>query len=91
MVYEQLPIKTAHHTAFDDSRYTTNETSHGDDKGLTLVYPTIAGIKILCTCREINNEASAVLKPRLAKLKSKPSSSLSGIWPVPRSKASTTA
>lgn len=65
MVYENLPTKLTHY--------------HGDE-GLTLAYRTIPGISILATCREINDEANAIIMPWLAIIKSKPVQLIISPW-----------
>jgi hypothetical protein len=66
MVYDNLPTKITHHS----------------DKVFTLVYRTISGINILTTCSFIKDEASAILMPRLAIIKSKPIQLIVSPWPL---------
>lgn len=58
MVYEQLPITENHHQIPLDDR------SHH----ITLVNPSVTGIRILATCRTVNEEASYILSPRLTQM-----------------------
>ncbi|KAI8941066.1 hypothetical protein NX059_002306 [Plenodomus lindquistii] len=58
MVYEQLPITTNKHQI-----PMSNPAHH-----ITLVNPSITGIRILATCRQINEEASYILKPHLTRM-----------------------
>ncbi|KAH9873045.1 hypothetical protein J1614_005442 [Plenodomus biglobosus] len=58
MVYEQLPMTTNEHIIPMEVR-----THH-----ITIVNYSISGIHILATCRQINDEASYVLNPRLTRI-----------------------
>ncbi|KAH7080918.1 hypothetical protein FB567DRAFT_606344 [Paraphoma chrysanthemicola] len=64
MVYERLPTMITHHS----TAYFGLELPHLP----VLIYLTIAGINILATCSQINNEAGAVLKPRLIDMRKSP-------------------
>jgi hypothetical protein len=57
VVYEKLPIVTRRHDV------PLRDRQHH----LTLVNTTIAGVSILATCRQVNEEASYILAPRLRK------------------------
>ncbi|KAF2854101.1 hypothetical protein T440DRAFT_442533 [Plenodomus tracheiphilus IPT5] len=58
MVYEQLPITTNKH------RIPMKDPAHH----VTLVNPSISGIRILATCRQIKEEASYILMPHLIRM-----------------------
>ncbi|KAH9859845.1 hypothetical protein IAQ61_011627 [Plenodomus lingam] len=58
MVYENLPITTNLHLI----------PSKRPHHYITLVNPSISGIRILATCRQINQEASHILKPHLTRI-----------------------
>lgn len=62
MVYERLPT-TIVHRSFQGTKYSQT---------LTLVRPCISGLAILATCRERNDEASAIIQRRLTALKKQP-------------------
>lgn len=63
IIYEQLKIEWKHHIVpLDDDCSQT----------ITLVNPSLAGIRILATCRFVKEEAEKILRPRLAQMMQSP-------------------
>jgi hypothetical protein len=58
MVYEALPVATRRHDA------PLRDRKHH----ITLVNTTVAGVSILATCRQLNQEASYILAPRMRRI-----------------------
>jgi hypothetical protein len=59
MVYERLPVKVTHHSLAKGFYVPPN---------MVLVCKTISGINVLAACRQIHDEANAILVARLATL-----------------------
>jgi hypothetical protein len=76
MVYEGLSVHVTHHR-FEQEASTPNKPVYHvietpQYSSCRLVWKTLEGVSLLTTCRQINQEASAIIQQKLNEIKSEP-------------------